>query len=143
MKSADADHWSAQRDFVTVRQDNLAALSNCNGRIRWRAYVRWPRHGFGFCASGALRGGTGRPDVGLAHFTAVPAQRRLRCAAKLELLDPKQPAPFRLIREAVGQSSFGVLATEEHLDRLAIPRLDEPPNAHAGSLTARKSTLAR
>ena len=37
------------------------------------------------------------------------------------------PRPLRLIQQAIGKRLLGVLAADEHIDRLAIPSLDECP----------------
>jgi hypothetical protein len=47
------------------------------------------------------------PKPGLAFPRQYQlVQLRLRCAAKLELRDPKQPAPLRLIREAEAADEY-------------------------------------
>jgi hypothetical protein len=63
---------------------------------------------------------------------------------ELDLLDPEQPSPLRLVAENLPEFPLSVLLAEVDVDRLPMARLDERVETHAQTLTpaAREETRA-
>ena len=55
---------------------------------------------------------------------------------ELDLLDPEQPSPLRLIAENLPEFKSRVLLAEVDIDRLPMASLDERVETHRRSLTA-------